>query len=90
MALLYFVDEDSRGEKNYMSKVAAHRYIAKVQRKAQDNLELAERWGAKAVEFEKERNVLAEKLRTRNILVGVLVGYDVLLTIIWCVAHYAG
>lgn len=84
MALLYFVDEDSRGEKNYMSKVAARRYIEKVQRKADDNLQLAERWGAKAVEFEKERDVLQKKLKTQTILLGVLIGNQVLLTIIWC------
>lgn len=90
MALLYFVDEDSRGEKNYMSKVAAKRYIAKVQLKADDHLALAERWGAKAVQFEKERNILAEKLRIRNIALGVMGGYSVLSTIIWCCAYYSG
>lgn len=89
MALLYFREEEDQ-PKQHMSKVAARRYIEKVQRKADDNLQLAERWGAKAVEFEKERNVLAEKLRVRNIAVGVLVGNQVLLTIIWCVAHFTG
>jgi hypothetical protein len=57
-------------------------------RKLADAIALANRWGAKAVEFEKGKLEAEAQIKGMWIAIGGLVGYDIILTIIGCLSRH--
>ncbi len=96
MAMIYMrEDGKEKRTKFYVQKSTVDRIverkdelIAKANRKSNDHLMLAERWGAKAAEIEKGKLLVEERNFKLKVALGVFIGYDVLLTIIGLARYY--